>query len=283
MYLTRKMIINTILKIDEFKTRLEELYSDFDIDVNENTGRRNALLSAIQEKVLSDELSTVYENVENDGAPGKPDIVIGQIDTELECKLTSGSGSKSRSYSLQTDYATIQNKEQLDYLYIITNKDMTEYSALYFNGLTSNDFCDPPETARGKARMSKKVAFDKAVPLVGGFTNLNESYISVYEERIEDAKKKADEKIYEYCSNVFSYLKKSKMDTFVSNITRVQESYDKKEAKLKEKISNWQEKDPSYSINFEPIELIKEETKGESNDWNFKHGIWIYYGWRFLL
>ena len=61
MYLSRKMMINTILKINEFKTRLEELYDDFDIDVNDNTGRRNALLSVIQEKVLSDELSIVYK------------------------------------------------------------------------------------------------------------------------------------------------------------------------------------------------------------------------------
>ena len=264
MYLSRKMIVNTILKINEFKTRLEELYSDFDIDVNENTGRRNALLSAIQEKVLSDELSIVYENVENDGAPGKPDIVIGEIDTELECKLTSGSGSKSRSYSLQTDYATIQNKETLDYLYIITNKDMTEYSALYFNGLTPEDFCDPPETARGKARMSKKVAFKKAIPLIGGFDNLNQGYIDTYNQRIQDETKSFEEKINGYYYDLFSYIDKCKVESFISNVNKACSSYNNKVEKLNEKITLWESKDDSYSIKFESIKEIEKE-KGEEN------------------
>jgi hypothetical protein len=263
MYLTRNMIINTILKIDEFKTRLEDLYNDFDIDVNENTGRRNALLSAIQEKVLSDELSVFYEGVENDGAPGKPDIVIGEIGTELECKLTSGSGKKSRSYSLQTDYATIQNKETLDYLYIVTNKDMTEYSALYFNGLTADDFCDPPETARGKARMSKKVAFKKAVPLVGGFTNLNEDYISQYNSKIEELKSETDKKLQGYYYDISSYVHGGKIESFVYHVNKAKDSYNKKELKLKEKISLWESKDDSYSINFELISKLKEEVKND--------------------
>ena len=265
MYLSRKMIINTILKINEFKTRLEELYDDFDIDVNENTGRRNALLSAIQEKVLSDELSIVYENVENDGAPGKPDIVIGEIDTELECKLTSGSGSKSRSYSLQTDYATIQNKEILDYLYIVTNKDMTEYSALYFEGLTPDDFCDPPETARGKARMSKKVAFKKATPLVGSFVNLNQGYIDTYEQRLEEARQSNETKITEYCYDFFSYIDNCKVERFIANVNKANDSYNTKAQRLNEKIALWKSKDDSYSIKFESIKEIEKE-KGEENE-----------------
>ena len=266
MYLTRSMIINTILKINEFKQRLENLYSDFDIDVNENTGRRNALLSAIQEKVLSDELSIVFEGVENDGSPGKPDIVIGQIDTELECKLTSGSGKTSRSYSLQTDYATIQNKETLDYLYIVTNKDMTEYSALYFNGLTASDFCDPPETARGKARMSKKVAFKKAIPLVGGFTNLNEDYINQYNNQIEELRDETNKKLQCYYYDISSYVNNSKIESFIYHVNRTNDLYNKKEAKLKEKISLWESKDDSYSINFEPISKLKEEVKNDKTN-----------------
>jgi len=266
MYLKRNMIVNTILKINEFKQRLELLYNDFDIDVNENTGRRNALLSSIQEKVLSDELSLVFEEVENDGSPGKPDILIGQIDTELECKLTSGSGKTSRSYSLQTDYATIQNKESLDYLYIVTNKDMTEYAALYFEKLTADDFCDPPETARGKARMNKKVAFEKATPIVGGFTNLNEDYIETYNQRIEELKIDHNNKIQSYYYDISSYLYKSKMESFIYHVNREYDSYNSKEQKLKDKIMLWKSKDKSYSINFEPIGKLKEEVKNDKTN-----------------
>jgi hypothetical protein len=265
MYLSRKMVVNTILKINEFKTRLEILYDDFDIDVNENTGRRNALLSAIQEKVLSDELSLVYENVENDGAPGKPDIVIGEIDTELECKLTSGSGSKSRSYSLQTDYATIQNKEKLDYLYIVTNKDMTAYSVLYFNGLTADDFCIPSETARGKSRMSKKVAFKKATPLIGSFVNLNQGYIDTYKQRLEEARQNNETKINEYCYDFLSYVNNCKIERFVSNVNKANDSYNTKARRLNEKIALWESKDDSYSIKFESIKEIKKQINKETN------------------
>lgn len=263
MYLKRNMIVNTILKINEFKQRLETLYLDFDIDINDNTGRRNALLSAIQEKVLADELSIVYENVENDGSPGKPDIVIGSIETELECKLTSGSGIASRSYSLQTDFATIQNKESLDYLYIVTNKDMTEYSALYFNSLTANDFCDPPETARGKARMNKKEAFKKAIPIVGGFKNINQDLIDVYNGRLLEVEENYRDKITSLFYNLESYVHSCKIESFISNVNKAILSYTNKVDKIKNKISLWESKDDSYSIVFESIDDLKKE--GEAN------------------
>ena len=266
MYLSREMIVNTILKIDTFKEKLENLYSDFDIDVNENTGRRNALLSSIQEKVLSDELSKEYTGVENDGAPGKPDIVIGQINTELECKLTSGSGKKSRSYSLQTDYATIQNKEVLDYLYIITNKDMTEYSALYFEGLTPEDFCLPAEGSRGKARMSKKVAFEKATPLVVGFKSVNEENIKKYEKRIELESIKHLDKTKDLILETPSFIESGNFSSLIKRIKNEDQLYKSRVEKINDKISLWKEKENSYSIEFESLEAIKSEDNKNEQD-----------------
>ena len=188
MYLTKEMVCNTILKIDAFKIKLENLYKEYDIDINENTGRRNALISSIQEKVLAEELSKTYNNVINDGAPGMPDIVIGETGTELECKLTSGSGKKSRSYSLQTDYATICNKKSLDYVYFVTNQDMTGYCVVYFQGLAPSDFYVPPESARGKAKMNKKFGMLKATSIVGGVKNINNEYIESYLSKANEAK-----------------------------------------------------------------------------------------------
>lgn len=260
MYLTRKMIVNTIIKIHDFKKRLEDLYSDFDIDINENTGRRNALLSAIQEKCLSGELSLEYEGVENDGSPGKPDIVIHQIGTELECKLTSGSGSKSRSYSLQTDFATITNKKSLDYVYFVTDRDMNQFCVLYFNNLTSSDFFEPPEAARGKARMNKKVAFEKATPLVGNIVNINKNHFENYSQKIKEEEEKSNQRLLRIIEKIDNDIKSSKIETVFSKIKENENSLNKKIDNLKNKQMLWSEKDDSFSINFEAIEdLIKEK------------------------
>lgn len=261
MYLTKEMITNTILKIDAFKENLESLYKEYDIDINENTGRRNALISAIQEKVLSEQLAYTYTGVINDGAPGMPDIVIGEIDTELECKLTSGSGKKSRSYSLQTDYATICNKGNLDYIYFITNKDMTGYCAIYFENLTPEDFYVPPETARGKAKMNKKIAMKKATPVVGSIKNINQEHSKNYYQKSKDAEQELSqfEKLHLY--DLESFVTSAKVDRFISKMNRENDRLLRKIQKNEEKAGLWEEKDPSFSFVFESLEDLKKEKK----------------------
>lgn len=263
MYLEKEMVVNTILKMDEFKLRLENLYDDYSIDINENTGRRNALISGVQEKVLADELSKTFSDVVSDGAPGMPDIVIGEIETELECKLTSGSGKKSRSYSLQTDYATICNKGELDYVYFVTNEDMTGYCVVYFAGLTPDDFYVPPESARGKARMNKKLGMKKAIPIVGNVKNLNEEHIERYQSEIKRVEELKDETIKSYLYDVESYLHKSKMNRLIVNLEKEKHRIDKKIEKLKKKSDMWSDKDPCFSFVFEDIELLKGEKEDD--------------------
>tara|TARA_B100000287_G_scaffold109553_1_gene101865 strand:- start:1123 stop:1908 length:786 start_codon:yes stop_codon:yes gene_type:complete len=260
------MIIKTIINIDTFKNKLSDLFSEYDIDLDENTGRRNALLSAIQEKCLAEQLGFVYEGVKNDGAPGMPDIVIGEIKTELECKLTSGSGKKSRSYSLQTDYATIQNKKSLDYIYFISNEKMTEYCVLYFKGLTAGDFYEPPETARGKARMNKKLGFKKAIPLVGGFKNLNEEHIENYETKIKNENNSLKESLSSMLFNIEEFLEKCKMSKLVTSLKQSEERAEKKIQTSRNKQEMWSKKDPSYSLVFERFDKIKEEINEECKD-----------------
>ena len=263
MYLTKEMVCNTILKIDSFKLKLENLYEEYDIDINENTGRRNALISSIQEKVLAEELGKTYADVINDGAPGMPDIVIGETGTELECKLTSGSGKKSRSYSLQTDYATICNKKSLDYVYFVTNQDMTGYCVVYFQGLTPDDFYEPPESARGKAKMNKKLGMLKATSIVGGVKNINDGYVESYLEKANDAKEAWNSFENNHLLSVEDYLIKGRMDRFVIAHQKEKERLNKKVVKNTNKAKLWQKKDPSFSFIFEHIDNI---IKGDKND-----------------
>lgn len=263
MYLTKEMVLNTIIKIDSFKSKLEELYEEYDIDINDNTGRRNALISSIQEKVLAEQLSLEYNDVINDGAPGMPDIHIGEIETELECKLTSGSGKKSRSYSLQTDYATICNKQSLDYVYFVTNQDMTGYCVLYFQGLTPDDFYVPPESARGKAQMNKKLGMKKVTPIIGSVRNLNEEHIASYNKKAIDIGNEWEEFENNHLLNVENFLLQGRMDRFVINHKKEKERLSKKIERNISKANMWSEKDPSFSFIFEDINNIKGEEKDD--------------------
>ena len=87
-YITEEMAGRALNKMYGFNQKLSNLYSSEGLDIKADIGRRNILMSSIQEKEFSKELSKIYSGVINDGRSGQPDIIIGEIDTELECKLT---------------------------------------------------------------------------------------------------------------------------------------------------------------------------------------------------
>ena len=132
MYLTKSMVREALRNVQSFENELDNLFASYDYDLRDNLGRRNALCSQAQEKELAKVLSKTYENVIQDGAPGKPDIYIKDIERELECKLTSGNRTSSVSYSLQTDWATLSNKGSLDYLYVLCDENFENFCVLYF-------------------------------------------------------------------------------------------------------------------------------------------------------
>ena len=78
----------------------------------ENSGRRNVLMSAAQEEFFARELAKDFSDVIRGGKTGEPDIVIGEIGKEVECKITTP--YKTGKISLQTDYATLVKKKSLD-------------------------------------------------------------------------------------------------------------------------------------------------------------------------
>ena len=179
MYLTREDIISALKEIKSFENDLNEVYAHRGYNFRENTGRRNALISIAQEREVAKILRRKFKDVIEDGSPGKPDIYIKDIQTELECKLTSGSKSKgSRVYSLQTDWETLCQKESLDYLYIIANKEFDQFCVLHFESLTPDDFFPPANGSRGKSRMNKTNAMRKVKCLVGDYTVHNEVYLN---------------------------------------------------------------------------------------------------------
>ena len=171
-YLTKEMAVEAIRTMKAFHDSLKDLYQLHDMDILEDLGRRNILLSTAQEKYFAGELSKQYPGTISDGKPGQPDIIIPDIDTELECKLTSR--HKSGAISFQTDYETLRQKGSLDYLYMIADEEFDSFAVLHFQGLTVDDFRPLSSGARGKVSMYKHKAMSKCNILLGSATNNNE-------------------------------------------------------------------------------------------------------------
>ena len=125
MYLEKNNILPVLRKLSSFESELGILFSSFNLELRENTGRRNMLLSQAQEVFFADAIAESGFDVLCSGKTGEPDIVIKCIGKELECKLTS---SENRSWPLQCDYSTILKKGSLDFLYVLSVFSLRERS-----------------------------------------------------------------------------------------------------------------------------------------------------------
>jgi hypothetical protein len=184
--LTRIASINALKKMSIFHKELISLYSNFNLDLLSNLGRRNIMLSNVQERFFADELAKTFSDVISDGRTGEPDIVIGELSKELECKLTSR--QKSGAINFQTDYETLVKKSDLDYLYVIADEDFNKFAVLYFEGLTVRDFRSLSTGARGRVAMIKHRAMKKCTVLVGNASTRNEKNIEKNNLRLQDSK-----------------------------------------------------------------------------------------------
>lgn len=255
MYLTKPMIREALTRVQTFEHDLDNLFASYDYSLRTNLGRRNALCSQAQEKELARVLAKTFETVIQDGAPGKPDIFIGDINKELECKLTSGNRGRSVSYSLQTDWATLEKKGSLDYLYVLCDEDFEKFCVLYFKDLTTDDFFPPANGSRGKSRMKKSAAMKKAVCLHGDFVTQNENYINSYTERITE---NVDEYIRKVVILSQKYLGEDQTDSTVEKYNNIKSSVQSKLIKNLDtcvtKLNYWQDLDPRYSFTLFPLD-----------------------------
>jgi len=192
LYITEEMAGRALSKMHDFNQKLSALYESEGLDIKSDIGRRNILMSSIQEREFSKELSKVYSNVVNDGRSGQPDIVIGEINRELECKLTSPHSNKT--WALQCDYATLEKKGNLDFLYMLVDRDFENAAVLYFKGLCIEDFHPPASGSRGKSRMKKSSAMLKCTPLFGEVIDKNQEIIKRAKEVVSDSKKRPYQK-----------------------------------------------------------------------------------------
>ncbi len=160
---------------------LQDIYAKHDMDIQEDLGRRNILMSKPQEKYFAAELKSIYPGTKSDGTTGQPDITVPEINKELECKLTSA--HKSGAWRLQTDYETLKKKGKLDYLYVLCDEDFRKFAVLHFESLTVEDFNLPGKGSRNKANLNLDKAMSKCHVLVG-------SHQMAATQKIQDIEKK---------------------------------------------------------------------------------------------
>ena len=195
-YLNREASIEAIRNITNLFTDLNDLYGKYGIDLGNDVGRKNILISAAQEHFFAEAIGTIVGKCSSDGRTGMADIVIESMeDREVECKVVCR--GKTGSWSLQADKATLEKKGSCDFLYLLFDRSHENVAVLLFENLVPDDFYDPAPGSRGKARLKKSSAFKKCIPLVGSFKNLREEWVNEYSRRAEAATSLAQAKTAE--------------------------------------------------------------------------------------
>ena len=82
-YLDREMTATALSQMKSFEGDLKQLYSNWGLDLREDLGRRNSLISSAQERFFAKVLGERFHDVERDGKSGQPDITIGELGREL--------------------------------------------------------------------------------------------------------------------------------------------------------------------------------------------------------
>jgi hypothetical protein len=255
-YLTPTLTREVIGRLQTFENDLVCVFKKYGYDLRDNLGRRNQLVSQAQEKEFARSLRSIYKEVIEDGAPGKPDIYIVDIKKELECKLSSGTGkNKTKSFNLQTDWVTLQKKEKLDYLFMLTTPDFSGFCVLLFRDLTTDDFFPPGKGSRGKSRMNKSKAMKKCEVLHGRVVNINNMTVMKYAMRRDILKIERTARFAELRERLRLTSKnaKSKRRDIRSTMLYEIKRYRNAIKKWDNKIKMWQIKDDSYSFRFETI------------------------------
>lgn len=252
MYLSREQSLQALHNMKRLNGRLRVLFSDFDMNLEANLGRRNILLSGAQEKFFADALRTTLPETRSDGHTGEPDIIIPELEKELECKLTTRYQS-SGAISFQSDSMSFEGKpEGLDFLYVVADERFESFAVLHFSNLSRDDFHEESPGARGRIRMKKHRGMKKCSVLVGSVEDRREKYIRRYRYELGTVDTQRLKRIAELERRMTSEAPYKAKKTR-STIAREHLRFLKKEAHLESKIRAWTEKSGSYTVNLENI------------------------------
>ena len=250
-YVEEGDVRKSLVEMTNFYQGLKKHFNNFGVNIEDNVGRRNMFMSPMQETFLANALSEKYEDVISDGAPGQPDIVIGEINKELECKLTSANVSGGLAF--QTDYETLVKKGKLDYIYYISNKEFDQFAVLYFKDLDVGDFRGLSNGARGKVAMYKHKGMKKCTVLYGSVTNNNDIELKKLSELQMVENINHMEKTSRYFSKLNDCNTIKQRENYVGLMEREVIRHDKKIEKLNKRANYWHDIPTKYSFNLQKV------------------------------
>lgn len=258
-YLSRSMVRDVLKQL----LACYENYKDYrrvsGLGESHDVGRRNNVLSEAPEKFLAEVLKRRFPNASADGRSGAHDIIIPELgNRHLECKLTS-------RFNLQVDVQALENKQPLDHIFFVVNKEFDAFVVLHFQGLMTDDFHKPSLRSKGKASMIKQRAMERCHVLYGNVIDENARHIfnaklemiattEKYHRAIEKTKNRRSNK--EGISSVLAVRK---------------ERFNGKIYTLKRRIKRWRAKPKHYSLFFESVwdDSVEFETMIEFPEVNF--------------
>ena len=247
-YITREMVDHIVSRMVNLEAEMNSVYENHGLDFRKNSGRRNAIISQIQEIATAEALNNHGEMARVDGRTGYPDVCVDSMHREVECKLTSGSGG---SWALQADYTTLQRKGALDFLYVLASSDFDQFAVLFFEGLTREDFHPPSPGSREKARMNKVSAMEKCTVLMGNVSTRNINMIEQYREAMNDLTRKTYKKISDVDSKISETTAQRKLMTLRCGRDSTVKKFLKNAEKISDKISYWKTTPLQFSIELE--------------------------------
>tara|TARA_B100000700_G_scaffold328066_1_gene444622 strand:- start:3970 stop:4743 length:774 start_codon:yes stop_codon:yes gene_type:complete len=254
-YITKSHAIEACKKMQVFYSNLFSLYNNFELDLEENRGRRNILMSQPMEHFLAESLRKSFKDVINDGRTGKADIIIkdDKKEIEVECKLTSPHSSGTIAF--QSDYETLEKKGSLDYVYIVANETFDEFCVIHFEGLTTDDFRKLSPGARGKVQMYKYKGMKKATVLYGNVVNNQDIRREKLEQKILDVSTSSCEKIMAWTKKSISLSEGRKYEKkkLVDQVQRLHNKTNLRINKILEDINILNTRKPSYTIKFKEL------------------------------
>tara|TARA_R110002126_G_C10452429_1_gene499689 strand:+ start:420 stop:1256 length:837 start_codon:yes stop_codon:yes gene_type:complete len=262
-YITKEMAVEAIHKMQDFHERQRAVHELFGIDFVSNRGRRNVIMSHAQEHFFAQSLGKEYKGVRADGRTGESDIYIGELDKEVECKITTPFISTG-AIVFQTDYATLKKKGKLDYLYVIACPEFKRFCVLHFVGLTTDDFRLPSPGGRGRAQMIKSIGLKKCNVLYGTPNNLTENKVANLKAYFDTIEEDYIKDINDVDSKVKFLKGHLKSDTDPQDNTKLN---GKKRSALKQKIKRAENR-PNYLLKM--VNKRRQRVRSDIRDWQNK-------------
>ena len=95
--ITQEDIQSTLVDMKEFYNELKSMYSSHGMNLEDNLGRRNILMSMVQEEFLARTLNKRYDSVVADGAPGRLQARCKRISRQ-GCHVQAQGNAEGKSF-----------------------------------------------------------------------------------------------------------------------------------------------------------------------------------------